>query len=41
VPFFFGARDEVEIIEAYHREQTGDDYDAPLFGNRGLFRASA
>ncbi len=41
VPLIFGARDEVEIIEAYHREQNVGDYDAPLFGIRGLFRASA
>jgi len=41
VPFIFGAREEVEILEAYHREQAGEDYDAPLFGSRGLFRASA
>jgi fructose-1,6-bisphosphatase I/sedoheptulose-1,7-bisphosphatase len=41
VPLIFGAREEVEILEAYHREQTDEDYDAPLFGSRGLFRASA
>jgi len=41
VPLVFGAREEVERIEAYHREHSLGDYDAPLFGTRGLFRASA
>jgi fructose-1,6-bisphosphatase I/sedoheptulose-1,7-bisphosphatase len=41
VPLIFGARDEVERIEAYHREHNLGDYDAPLFGTRGLFRATA
>lgn len=41
VPFIFGAREEIELIEAYHREQNAADFDAPLFGSRGLFRASA
>ena len=41
VPFIFGSRDEVLRIEDYHREQQIGDYDAPLFGSRGLFRASA
>ncbi|HEY7244284.1 MAG TPA: class 1 fructose-bisphosphatase [Xanthobacteraceae bacterium] len=41
VPLIFGAREEVERIEAYHREQNLDDYDAPLFGTRGLYRATA
>ena len=41
VPLIFGARDEVERIESYHREHGLEDYDAPLFGTRGLFRASA
>jgi len=41
VPLIFGARDEVERIEAYHREHNLGDYDAPLFGTRGLFRALA
>jgi fructose-1,6-bisphosphatase I/sedoheptulose-1,7-bisphosphatase len=40
VSLIFGARDEVRLVEAYHREGTGD-FDAPLFGSRGLFRASA
>ena len=41
VPLIFGAREEVERIERYHREHNRADYDAPLFGTRGLFRASA
>jgi fructose-1,6-bisphosphatase I / sedoheptulose-1,7-bisphosphatase len=41
VPLIFGARDEVALIEAYHREQTAEDFDSPLFGSRGLFRATA
>ena len=41
VPLIFGARDEVERIEAYHCEHNLADYDAPLFGTRGLFRATA
>jgi fructose-1,6-bisphosphatase I / sedoheptulose-1,7-bisphosphatase len=41
VPFVFGASDEVDLVEAYHREQTAEDFDAPLFGSRGLFRATA
>jgi len=38
--FVFGARDEVERIEGYHREFNERPYDAPLFGSRGLFRQS-
>jgi fructose-1,6-bisphosphatase I/sedoheptulose-1,7-bisphosphatase len=41
IPLVFGSREEVERIEAYHSEQGPADYDAPLFGIRGLFRASA
>ena len=37
----FGSRDEVERIERYHRESNEREYDAPLFGARGLFRADA
>ncbi|HEY4768838.1 MAG TPA: class 1 fructose-bisphosphatase, partial [Candidatus Limnocylindria bacterium] len=36
--FVFGSRDEVERIEAYHRDHNVRPYDAPLFGSRGLFR---
>jgi len=39
VPFVFGARDEVERIEAYHAERYDDDnLDLPLYATRGLFR---
>lgn len=41
IPFIFGAREEVETIEAYHREQNAEIAEAPLFGSRGLFRATA
>jgi fructose-1,6-bisphosphatase I / sedoheptulose-1,7-bisphosphatase len=40
VGLIFGARDEVERIEAYHRDHNLDEYDAPLFGDRGLFRST-
>jgi fructose-1,6-bisphosphatase I/sedoheptulose-1,7-bisphosphatase len=36
--FIFGAREEVERIERYHRDYNERPYDAPLFGERGLFR---
>ena len=39
--FIFGARAEVGRIEQYHRDYNENDYDAPLFGTRGLFRAPA
>jgi fructose-1,6-bisphosphatase I/sedoheptulose-1,7-bisphosphatase len=39
--FVFGARNEVERIEQYHRDHNVRPYDAPLFGARGLFRAQA
>jgi fructose-1,6-bisphosphatase I/sedoheptulose-1,7-bisphosphatase len=38
--FVFGSRDEVERIEAYHRDHNARRYDAPLFGSRGLFRTA-
>ena len=41
IAFIFGSRDEVARIEQYHRDHNLRDYDAPLFGARGLFRASA
>lgn len=41
VPMFFGAREEIELIESYHRELYDENFDAPLFGSRGLFRATA
>jgi len=40
-PLIFGSRNEVERIEQYHRDHNQRDYDAPLFGTRGLFRAPA
>lgn len=33
-----GARDEIDLLEIYHRERNLRDFDAPLFGTRGLFR---
>ena len=36
----FGAADEIERLETYHREYNEREYDAPLFGARGLFRAT-
>jgi fructose-1,6-bisphosphatase I/sedoheptulose-1,7-bisphosphatase len=40
-PLIFGSRNEVERLEQYHRDHNQRDYDAPLFGTRGLFRAPA
>lgn len=40
VPFIFGARDEVELIEQYHRDQSDVSYDSPFYATRGLFRAA-
>ena len=40
-PLIFGSRNEVERLEQYHRDYNQRDYDAPLFGTRGLFRAPA
>jgi len=36
----FGSRPEVELIERYHRDHNVRQYDAPLFGSRGLFRGA-
>jgi fructose-1,6-bisphosphatase I/sedoheptulose-1,7-bisphosphatase len=41
IGFVFGSREEVERIERYHRDHNLQEYDAPLFGTRGLFRAPA
>jgi fructose-1,6-bisphosphatase I/sedoheptulose-1,7-bisphosphatase len=41
IGFVFGARDEVERIERYHRDHNDFEYDAPLFGSRGLFTTQA
>jgi fructose-1,6-bisphosphatase I/sedoheptulose-1,7-bisphosphatase len=35
--FVFGARAEVERIERYHRDHNDFEFDAPLFGTRGLY----
>jgi fructose-1,6-bisphosphatase I/sedoheptulose-1,7-bisphosphatase len=37
IGFVFGARNEVERIERYHRDHNDFEYDAPLFASRGLF----
>ncbi len=39
VPFIFGAKDEVDLIETYHRERNDHPGTSPLYGRRGLFRA--
>ncbi len=41
IGFVFGSSEEVERIQRYHHEDTDFDYDAPLFGMRGLFREPA
>jgi len=41
IGFVFGSREEVERVGLYHREHNEGEYDAPLFGSRGLFRNSA
>jgi len=41
IAFIFGSREEVDRIDEYHRTPHQADYDAPLFGTRGLFRAPA
>jgi fructose-1,6-bisphosphatase I/sedoheptulose-1,7-bisphosphatase len=40
VGFIFGSRDEVERLERLHRDHNLGEYNAPLFGARGLFRAA-
>jgi fructose-1,6-bisphosphatase I/sedoheptulose-1,7-bisphosphatase len=40
IGFIFGSGDEVARIERYHRDSNLREYDAPLFGTRGLFRAA-
>ena len=37
IALMFGSSQEVERIEAYHREEPADTYSSPLFGRRGLF----
>ncbi len=41
IGFVFGARNEVERIERYHRDHNEFEFDAPLFGSRGLFKTPA
>jgi fructose-1,6-bisphosphatase len=38
IGFIFGARHEVEVLESYHEKFNDREYEAPLFGTRGLFR---
>jgi fructose-1,6-bisphosphatase I/sedoheptulose-1,7-bisphosphatase len=40
ISFVFGARAEVERIERYHRDHNEFEFDAPLFGTRGLFKTT-
>ena len=40
IGFIFGSREEVERIGQSHRDHHLREYDAPLFGVRGLFRAA-
>jgi fructose-1,6-bisphosphatase I / sedoheptulose-1,7-bisphosphatase len=41
IGFVFGARSEVERIERYHRDHNDFEFEAPLFGTRGLFTTHA
>jgi fructose-1,6-bisphosphatase I/sedoheptulose-1,7-bisphosphatase len=41
IPFIFGAGEEVDRLERYHLEHNDRPYDSPLYGTRGLFRATA
>ncbi|NWG23830.1 MAG: class 1 fructose-bisphosphatase [Pseudorhodoplanes sp.] len=38
IPFVFGAKEEVDLIEDLHLDPQLAQHDAPLFGSRGLFR---
>jgi len=40
IALMFGAAEEIECLEAYHRDHNEREYNAPLFGARGLFRAT-
>ncbi|MGD9530783.1 class 1 fructose-bisphosphatase [Pseudonocardia sp.] len=40
-PFVFGALEEVQRIEGYHRDHNDRASSLPLYGQRGLFRAAA
>lgn len=41
IGFVFGARQEVERIERYHRECNDFEFKAPLFGSRSVLRSPA
>lgn len=41
VPLIFGAADEVELIEEYHRQDYVRPSSSPLYGVRGLYRVVA
>jgi len=41
IGFVFGARQEVERIERYHRDHDDFEYQAPLFGTRNVLRNPA
>jgi fructose-1,6-bisphosphatase I/sedoheptulose-1,7-bisphosphatase len=41
IGFVFGSKQEVARIEGYHRDEPPEAFDAPLFGKRGLFAATA
>jgi fructose-1,6-bisphosphatase I/sedoheptulose-1,7-bisphosphatase len=40
IALIFGAREEVERIEQYHRDHNIAEYDTPLFRSRGLFHTN-
>ncbi|WP_331530137.1 class 1 fructose-bisphosphatase [Pseudonocardia sp.] len=40
IPFIFGATEEVERLERYHRDHNDREYDSPLYNTRGLFRTA-
>lgn len=40
VELIFGPREEVELIDRYHRDHNVVDMDAPLYSTRGLFRTN-
>lgn len=41
IPLVFGASEEVERVETLHADAQPDADDQPLFGSRGLFRATS
>jgi len=40
IAFIFGAHEEAERIEQYHRDYNVVERDAPLYGTRSLFRTN-